>query len=283
MRRESDPWRIADVVGTTQVIVAPLTELAGARDEVSAFHPDAVYHLAWSGVAGGARNHAEHLRPNVVGSLDLADLAAGAGCRTFIGVGSQAELGPVTGVIDEATPAKPNTLYGAAKLAAGLLTSQLCQLHGIRHAWLRLLSAYGPADIPGTFIDSLAKSLLEGQELALSHGTQPWDFLYVKDAARALRAVASQPDASGTYVLCSGAPTTIRTAGELLRECLAPTATLRWGCSEAAPNLGLSGSPARLTQDTGWTPETDLAQGIDATASWYRAHDIAAAATARIR
>src|SRR4029077_7469662 len=134
------------------------------------------------------RNDPRQQAENVHEAVALVDLAADAGATAWVGLGSQAENGPTTAVLDESTPVRPTTAYGVAKLAAGTLTRELCAERSLRHVWLRLLTAYGPAEDPSYLIPQVILSLLQGKRPALTEGKQPGDFLHAVDASRALRA-----------------------------------------------------------------------------------------------
>ena len=78
------------------------------------------------------------------------------------------------------------TAYGKAKLKAGISSRSLCKELGIRHIWTRVLSIYGPFDGPNTLITSTIRKIINGERPALTAGEQVWDYLYSKDAAKAL-------------------------------------------------------------------------------------------------
>lgn len=60
-------------------------------------------------------------------------LAHKLGCSKFIGAGSQAEYGPVDGVIFYDPKTESVTAYGMAKLCANMLSRKMCEKTGIRH------------------------------------------------------------------------------------------------------------------------------------------------------
>ena len=74
------------------------------------------------------------------------------GCKVFLGAGSQAEYGRVSGILRPDTPAFPENGYGMAKLCAGQMSRVECQTLGMDHVWARILSVYGPHDGPATMI-----------------------------------------------------------------------------------------------------------------------------------
>ena len=53
LRSATDLWRIADVDPQPQRITADLDRLTDARKAIEAFRPEALIHLAWTGVGNG--------------------------------------------------------------------------------------------------------------------------------------------------------------------------------------------------------------------------------------
>lgn len=272
-RPESDPWRIADVLDRVEPIVGRLSESTALTTPLVDFKPDVVYHLAWSGSGHTGRDDSRRQSENVADALALVELAARAGAGTWIGMGSQAEYGPTPEVIDEAAPTRPVTAYGTAKLSAGLLTGTLCAARSIRHVWLRLLTAYGPAEEPSYLIPYIILSLLSGRRPALTDGAQPGDYLYVTDVASAIHAAARAESCAGTFVLASGYHRPVREIALAIRDLIDPRLELGLGdVVPSHPQLGLRGDPRVLQSSTGWSPKVDLEAGLAGCVDWYRRH-----------
>jgi UDP-glucose 4-epimerase len=274
LRRATTPWRLADVDGRVDRIVGDLATVETWAPRLVAAAPDVVLHLAWEGVANTQRNAPFQLGSNLTGTLALVEAAARAGATTWIGLGSQAEYGPLRGRIDETHPTRPTSLYGVAKLAAGLASAVRCRELGVRHAWLRLFATYGPLDDGPWLIPSLIRGLLAGETPALTAGTQRWDWLEVSDVAAALVACARSPDVSGVYNLGSGEARTIRSAAETIRDLVAPGVRLAFGAvpMRSDQTTHLEADASRLRRDTGWRPQVRFADGIARTVEWYREH-----------
>ena len=102
------------------------------------------------------------------------------------------------------TPAFPENGYGMAKLCAGQMSRELCAKLGIRHIWARILSVYGPCDGAKTMVMSSIRQLLAGESPAFTKGEQQWDYLYAKDAGRALYLLGEKGRAGSIYCLGSG-------------------------------------------------------------------------------
>ena len=174
-------------------------------------------------------------------------------------------------MLDESTPVRPTTAYGVAKLAAGTLTRELCAERSLRHVWLRLLTAYGPAEDPSYLIPQVILSLLQGKRPALTEGKQPGDFLHAVDASRALRAAGLHESCAGTFVLSSGHHRPVREVALTLRDLIDPRLELGFGeITPADPPLGLRGNPHALELATGWSPNISLESGLAGCVDWYR-------------
>jgi UDP-glucose 4-epimerase len=265
-REGSDLWRLAGVLGRVNVLrgfVPP---------EIKRAAPEAVFHLAWRGVANDSRGAPEQLTVNVAATLELCQTVIEAGCRVFVGLGSQAEYGPHDRVLTEETPARPSSAYGVAKLCAGVMTAKLCELAGVRHAWLRLLATYGPKDDERRLIPAVISGLLRGESPRLTAGEQTWDYLYVEDAAEAIYRVAAAAEARGVFNLGSGRSATVRSVVERVRDLIDPAAELSFGEEPYAPGqlMRLETSTERLRRATGWGPRVGLDEGLRRTVEWHK-------------
>ena len=90
---------------------------------------------------------------------------------------------------EESTPSAPTTLYGKAKLAAfqAVRAAGHNKFHPVE---ARIFMVFGPGENPDRFIPTICRSHAAGTIPALSSGRQLRDWLYVKDAARALLTLA---------------------------------------------------------------------------------------------
>jgi nucleoside-diphosphate-sugar epimerase len=187
-------------------------------------------------------------------------------------LGSQAEYGPQNRVLHETAPTCPTTSYGLAKLCACVLSRHLAEQTGMRFAWMRIFSTYGPKDHVEWMIPGLVRSLCRRERPALTAGQQQWDYLYVEDAAEAICQVAETPGAEGIFNLGSGQTQSIRRIAEQIRDLIDPGLPLGFG---EVPYRGdqvmhLQADIARLTEATGWTPRTPLAEGLARTVEYCR-------------
>jgi nucleoside-diphosphate-sugar epimerase len=271
-RRSADPWRIADVASRAERIDGDLENLEEARPAIVRFAPDAVVHLAWFGVGNRLRNDTRQI-DNLRGALDLVRVGHEAGARHFVGLGSQAEYGPCSGAIGESTPTAPTTLYGVSKLATNLFAQHECAARGLRFAWIRLFSSYGPKDDPSWMISSLILQLLERKRPPLTLGEQRWDYVHATDAADAVVRVALAPEARGIFNLGSGQARPIREIAEMIRDLVDPALPLGFGEVPYRDDqvMHLEARIDRL-RALGYSPAVPLERGLKETVGWYREH-----------
>ena len=236
---------------------------------------DAFFHLAWNGTAGAARHDTALQLENVHTTLGAVDAAHRFGCRVFVGAGSQAEYGRHSHALTTTTPAYPESAYGMAKLAAGHFSRLLAELHQMRHVWVRILSVYGPYDSDGSLITNTTRLLLNGSTPTLTAGEQIWDYLYSRDAAKALYLLGDCGKHGIAYPLGSGHARPLRHYVEALRDAIEPSAALEFGQLPYSPAqvMHLRADISALRADTGWQPETDFAEGVRKTVQFVRESD----------
>lgn len=225
---------------------------------------DVFYHLAWSGTFGDTRNNLSAQAHNIQHSLDAVDLAHRLGCKTFIGAGSQAEYGRVDGVLGPDTPANPENGYGIAKFAASRMTLLRCEQLGLRHVWMRIISAYGPYDGAQTMISTTIAALLKGEKPILTPCEQQWDYIYQDDVARAMMLAGKKGRHGAVYPLGSGQTRPLREYVETIRDAIDPALPLGIGERPYAERqvMRLEADISALTEDTGFTPQVEFSRGV---------------------
>lgn len=269
LRPTSSRRRLQEVYHRLHVISGGLEDRDGLRGPLASFAPEAVAHLAWRGVAGADRNNPVQAL-NVTDAVGLAELAAEVGARVFVGAGSQAEYGPYRRAIREDDVTRPTTLYGMAKLAAGSMAMRLCDERGLRVAWLRIFSTYGPKDADHWIIPSTIRNLRSGQHMALTACEQHWGFLHARDAASAFRLAIVNSTAQGVFNVGSPEAPPLRETIGKLRDLVDPQASLGFGELAYRPDqvMVLAADVSRMLS-LGWRPEISLDEGLRETVSCH--------------
>ena len=260
----------------TNGIACDLTDPEATERALAGLGPEAVIHLAGIGSpAECERDPAAAFRANTEATWNLLDAVTGKGGAGRIVFGSSAAVyGDRDGVLDESLPAEPATTYGASKAAAELLAGMYGRWTGVPVASARLFNLTGPGmpadSLPGQVAEAIAAAEARGEErveVELRNPGHRRDFLYVGDAARAL-VLVMESDLEGAVNVCSGVGVEVLEVVEAFRgltevdiEVTAPDGNPGRTEAEASEVIG---SPERLTLETGWEPETDLAESLEA-------------------
>ncbi len=225
---------------------------------------DTFYHLAWDG-SGRDRNDNLSLQiSNVENTLTAVKVAKVLGCNKFIFAGSQAQYGRCDFAIDENTIPNPSEPYGICKLTAEKLSRILCNRLDISHISARIFSVYGKNSRPDAVINQVIEQLTLGKEIALSSGEQYWDFLYEKDAGRALKLVGYNGSADNAYNIAFGEKKKLKEYLLLLGKILDGTKLLKFGDyeSDSSKLTNLIADTTKLKDELNFTPNYSFADGI---------------------
>ena len=266
VRPSSDLFRLSDMLDRISVFRGTLCAIDDLASSIRDFSPDIVFHLAWDGTGRGERDSPIHITMNLPASIRLLEISIRSGVKSWIGVGSQAEYGTRTGLVEESHDTAPTDAYGIAKLCLGKLALARGRLAGISVAWLRVFSLYGPKDDERRFVPYLIQTLLSGNPPRINAGERRWDYLYFDDAARALICTA-ESRISGTYNLASGNSIALSRVAELLRDSIDPDLPLHYDATPAPPDL--IADISRFTEATGWRPEVSITEGMRNTIQWH--------------
>ena len=188
---------------------------------------DIVIHAAWYAEPGRYLQSPKNV-DCLMGTLRLAQGAADAKVRRFVGIGTCFEYDLGTGHLTVATPLKPTTPYAQAKADAFTALARVLPPHGVSFAWCRLFYLYGEGEDARRLVPYLRARLAAGQPAELSSGTQVRDFLDVREAGRMI-AEAALGLREGPINICSGEPVTVRALAERIADEYGRRDLLRFG------------------------------------------------------
>jgi len=209
------------------------------------------------------------LHGNVDLTANLVQALAGAPPKRFVFTGSCSEYAPSEpGVyLREDVPTRPDSVYGAAKLAASAIGSALGRKLGVPFVALRLFGVYGPGEAPDRLIPYVVRHLLAGTRPDLTAGEQQRDLTHVDDVVEGLLLAASAPNVEphDVYNLCSGTPRRIRDVAEAVADAVGkPRAELDLGARPYRSDeaMWIVGDPQKFREAAGYTPKRDFEAGV---------------------
>ncbi len=169
-------------------------------DRAFARAPGAVFHLAArTSVLRSIEDPQGVYDVNVAATQLLLEASRRHGVGAFVlastnAVAGNATNGQIDERIDERTPLRPLTPYGATKAAAEMLCSAYAAVFGMAASSVRLTNIYGPGmGAKDTFVVRLLRAAASDTPATIyGDGLQERDYLYVDDAIAGLRLAADQ-------------------------------------------------------------------------------------------
>lgn len=194
---------------------------------------DAVVHAAWY------VNPADYLDSEknaacVSGSFRMAQGAARAGVRHFVGVGTCMEYALPSERLEVGSPTAPTTVYGACKLALFEILDALFKDTGVLFSWCRLFYLYGEGENEKRLYPYLRRCLEAGETAKLGAGTQLRDYLDVAVAGARIASVVDTGQA-GAINICSGQAVSVRQFAESIADRYGRRDLLEFGTHQPHP------------------------------------------------
>lgn len=181
-----------------------------------------------------------------------------------------AELVP--GLVDEATPADPRSVYATTKVAQEHLAATWARATGGRAVSLRYHNVYGPGmprDTPYAGVASFFRSALARGEAprVFEDGRQRRDFVHVRDVASAnvlaLEALADrEPGVLSVFNTGSGHVHTVGEMAQALARAHGGPEPVVTGEYRLGDVRHITASSQRLTSELGWRAETGFTEGM---------------------
>ena len=203
---------------------------------------------------------------NIVGTIRVAQAAAGAECRAFVFLSSGGAIyGPDAAIpSDEHQPIHPISPYGLSKLSAERYVRMLVNGQ-IPTTILRLANVYGPRQDPrgeAGVVAVFCAAMRERRALTIDgDGDQTRDFVYVQDVAKAAVA-ALDSDQSTTLNIGTRSEVSVNQLFETLADAAGYQLLARHGPPRQG-DVRRSALDATLASAVlGWRPATSLRDGL---------------------
>ena len=255
--------RLAEVASQLEMREGDLADRTWVRDTVTSIAPEATIHLAWFAEPGTYLRATPENLASLRGGINLLEaLAEGGTCRRVVLAGT---------CLENLTGPGP-TIYAAAKAAQHRLDLGFAD-RSMPAACAHIHYLYGPWEDERRVIPTVIRSLLRGERIDVTSGTQSRDYMHVSDVAEALCRVLDSDLESRTDI-CTGTPARLRDVFDEIARATGRPELLRIGALADSESIGwpTSGDPTALLT-TGWRPRYNLREGIQETTAWWAARE----------
>jgi nucleoside-diphosphate-sugar epimerase/glycosyltransferase involved in cell wall biosynthesis len=267
-------WRLVDLP-VANLLYADLTDKASLQRLLAERDFRTIFNFAAYGGYSKQQDPDLIYRTNLLGTVDLLEIAAAQGFSAFINAGSSSEYGLNSAAPGEEAALVPNSHYAVSKVAAAYLTKYYGEQKKLPVLNLRYYSVYGPYEEPDRLVPRLIEEALAGKLPPLADPEVSRDFVYVDDAVAAaiLAAALGVKKAPGRSVnIASGKKTTLREIVAVTKELLPVKAEPAWA---KMPNREWDlkdwyGDPSLARELFGWQAATPLKDGLGKTIDWTK-------------
>jgi UDP-glucuronate 4-epimerase len=248
---------------------------------------EAIVHLgAQAGVRYSLENPHAYVQSNLVGHLNLLELARARRVRHFVYASSSSVYGGNTKLpfsVEDRVD-HPLSLYAATKKADELMSETYAHLYRLPQTGLRFFTVYGPWGRPDMAMWIFTKAILAGEPITLfNHGEMRRDFTYIDDIVSGVVAcLDSPPPDDGTakaggsvaphrlYNIGNHRSEELRRMVSLIEQACGREAKIELEPLQPGDVPDTFADIAAIQEDLGFQPSTTIDQGIPRFVQWYR-------------
>jgi len=282
--------RYKDVIG----VVRPKSELCNLNSRQNIFlnlndalevkkifgelKPSYVIHLASTKDRSSLNcGFGSSYRENVEISLNVIESCLQLpGFKGLIFLGSCDEYGVTDCLFDESLLESPVNSYGLSKLTITKILSSMYKAVQFPSIVLRPSVVYGPNQGLEMFLPALIRSLINGDEFAMTKGGQTRDFIYIDDLVSSIMKILDrdQPLTYSVLNIGSGLSQNIRQVALTAANLIHPSAheLLKFGAIKYKSNdvMNYSLDISRAKNYIVWEPKIGLEEGLSRTIKFYK-------------
>ncbi|HET9336702.1 MAG TPA: NAD-dependent epimerase/dehydratase family protein [Sphingomicrobium sp.] len=248
---------------------------------------DRIVHLgAQAGVRYSLVNPQAYVRSNLMGQINMLELARHQGAKHFVYASSSSVYGG-----NETLPFRvedrvdhPVSLYAASKKADELMSESYAHLFRIPMTGLRFFTVYGPWGRPDMAMWIFTKALYEGRPLQIfNHGEMRRDFTYIDDIVRGVLACVDGPPSDDGDEKAGGSrsPHALYNIGnhrseelmrmvQLLEEATGRKAIIDFQPMQPGDVKDTFADISAIQRDHGFEPSTSIDVGVPRFVEWFK-------------
>jgi UDP-glucuronate 4-epimerase len=250
---------------------------------------DRIVHLgAQAGVRYSIENPRAYVQSNLVGHLNVMEVARHRGSSHFVYASSSSVYGGndtlpfrVEDRVDH-----PLSLYAATKKADELMSETYAHLYRLPQTGLRFFTVYGPWGRPDMAMWLFTKAIFAGEPIKVfGEGNMRRDFTYIDDIVTGIVAALDNPppDDGAEKAGGSKAPHRLYNIGnnnseeltrmvEIIEQACGRKAEKRLMPMQQGDVRDTYADISAIQRDLGFRPETRIEQGIPRFVDWYRSY-----------
>jgi UDP-glucuronate 4-epimerase len=250
---------------------------------------DRIVHLgAQPGVRYSIENPRAYVRSNLVGHLNMLELARHGGVRHLVYASSSSVYGGNTSLpfrVEDRVD-HPLSLYAATKKSDELMSETYAHLYRLPATGLRFFTVYGPWGRPDMAVWGFTEKIFEGKPIQVfGHGDMRRDFTFIDDIVAGVIAALDNPPADDGEEKAGGshAPHRLYNIGNnrseeltrmisVLEEAIGRKAEIELLPMQPGDVKDTYADISAIERDLGYRPTTPIDIGIPTFVNWYKTY-----------
>jgi dTDP-glucose 4,6-dehydratase len=224
-------------------------------------------------VDNSIKDSAPFVRSNIFGVHTILEEVRKHKIEKYLQISTDEVYGSIdNGSFKETDILNPRNPYSATKAAGDLLCRSYFSTYNIPVVITRSSNNYGPAQHLEKFMPVIIKNALSDKKIPVyGNGKNIRDWLFVEDNCRGIDAVLHKGRVGEVYNIGGeNEKTNIDLVKTILKELKKPESLISFVEDRLGHDKRYSLNIEKIKKELGWSPKTDLADGIKTTVRWYR-------------
>jgi NAD dependent epimerase/dehydratase len=238
---------------------------------------DVAFHLAaLIGIPFSYHSPDSYIDTNVKGTLNVLQGAKDLDLDRVVVTSTSEVYGTAEYIpIDETHTRKAQSPYAASKIGADKIAESFARSFDLPVTTARPFNTFGPRQSARAVIPTIITQLLAGhEEIELGSLTPTRDFVYVKDTVEGFAQIAQTDNLVGEDCnIATEDEISIGDLAEQIIQLINPDAEIVTDEQRVRPDSSevyrLYGSAEKLREQTGWSPQFSLSEGLQETIDWF--------------
>lgn len=210
---------------------------------------------------------------NVYGTQQVLEIARKKNSNLLFMSTSHVFGSPKTSTINEVYHKDPQSIYAATKLEGEILCKSYANSYGLNIDIARLFSLYGPNNPQHSVVNSIIQQILTRQTITLGSTKTKRDFLFIKDAVKAILLIMKKNHGFNDYNIGTGKSSSIMDVCSILKKISQKEIPIKSVNSKIRKKDAFQLiSDSNKIKKLGWNPTTTLYHGLRTTYEWYKSN-----------
>jgi UDP-glucose 4-epimerase len=260
------PTALAGVIDRITYVRGDLSSPADLYRVMLTHRPEGVMHLG--AILGGPceDNPVYGFQVNFLSAQTLLDASLALKVKRFFQVSSISVFGlDVTEPVGDDAVKNPETIYGQTKLASEHLMLWYASKHGLDTRSLRFAWVFGPGRTRGltaVYSSFILDAIARGEPLSVPNPDERGDWLYVKDAVKAILLLWNTPSVPQRIYNITGGVHSIREVVEIAKRLRPDARVSLQACGKNLSPYPASYDDSNARREIGWRPDYTIEAAV---------------------